>query len=79
MSYYVYIIRCNDDTLYTGITNNLQRRIKAHNSGNGCRYTKYRRPVKLIHTEECGSRPEALKREAKIKSLKRAEKIALAA
>lgn len=77
MSWYVYIIQCRDNTLYTGITNNLKRRIQDHNSGNGCRYTRYRRPVKLIHSEEFPTKVEALKREAYIKRLTRQTKLAL--
>jgi len=77
MSWHVYIIQCKDSKLYTGITNNLQRRIKAHNSGNGCRFTKYRTPVKLRYSEEVLNRPEALKREAAIKRLPRIKKLGL--
>ncbi len=77
MSWYVYIIQCKDSKLYTGITNNLKRRIKAHNNGSGCRFTKCRRPVKLLHSEECLSRPEALSREAGIKRLSREKKLQL--
>jgi len=74
MPWSVYIIQCSDSKLYTGITNNLERRVKDHNSGNGCRFTKYRTPVTLLHTEQMRSRPEALKREARIKHLTRKEK-----
>lgn len=77
MSWFVYIIECRDKTLYTGVTNNLSRRIKAHNSGNGGRYTKYRWPVKLIHTEESTNKSEAQKREAFIKGLTREKKLAV--
>lgn len=77
MPWYVYIIECKDSKLYTGITNNLERRIKEHNSGNGCRFTKYRTPVKLAHDEEVSTRPEALKREAQIKRLPRNKKLDL--
>ena len=77
MPWYVYIIKCKDNTLYTGITNNLKRRIREHKSGNGCRFTKYRTPIKLMHNEEVSSRPEALKREAQIKRLPRSKKLAL--
>jgi len=76
-SWHIYIIRCKDSLLYTGITTNLNRRIKAHNSGNGCKFTKYRAPVKLLYTEDCLNRPAALKREIQIKSLSRKEKLAL--
>ncbi|MCQ9208033.1 MAG: GIY-YIG nuclease family protein [Omnitrophica bacterium] len=77
MPWHIYIIKCKDSKLYTGITNNLERRIKAHNSGNGGRFTKYRRPVKLMHTETCSTRPKALSREAQIKRLPREKKLAL--
>ncbi|MBN2121259.1 MAG: GIY-YIG nuclease family protein [Candidatus Omnitrophica bacterium] len=75
MPWYLYIIQCKDRTLYTGITNDLSRRIRDHNSGNGCRYTKYRRPVKLIHSEEFPTKSAALKRESYIKGLTRAKKL----
>lgn len=77
MAWHVYVIKCKDDTLYTGITNDLERRIKAHNSGNGCRFTKYRAPVELVHSEKVRSKSLALKREAQIKSLSRADKLEL--
>ena len=77
MSWHVYIIECKDGLLYTGITNNLQRRIKAHNSGNGCRFTKYRIPVELVYSEEVTTKSQALRREAYIKSLPRKKKISL--
>ena len=77
MSWFVYIIECKDSRLYTGITNNLERRIKAHNSGSGCRFTKCRRPVKLLHSQRCLSKPEALSREAQIKKLPREKKLQL--
>ena len=77
MSWYVYIIECKDAKLYTGITNNLERRIREHNCGNGCRFTKYRTPVKLLYAEDYPTRQEALRREAQIKRLERGEKIAL--
>ncbi|MDP3731876.1 MAG: GIY-YIG nuclease family protein [Candidatus Omnitrophota bacterium] len=75
MPWHVYIIKCKDAKLYTGITNNLERRIKEHNSGKGCRFTKCRVPVKLLYTENCLSRPHALRREAQIKRLERPEKL----
>ena len=77
MYWHIYIIECNDGKLYTGITNNLERRVKEHNSGNGCRFTKYRIPVKLLYSEEASGKPEALKREARIKQLSRQEKFEL--
>jgi len=77
MPWSVYIIQCNDGKLYTGITTDLQRRISDHNSGNGCRFTKYRIPVKLVYSEEALSRIEALKREARIKHFTRKRKLEL--
>lgn len=77
MTWRVYIIQCNDSKLYTGITNNLERRLKEHNSGNGCRFTKYRIPVKLRYTEDHPTKSAALKREVQIKRLARPQKIAL--
>jgi len=75
--YLVYILRCSDDTLYTGITNNMERRLKAHNAGTASKYTKVRRPVTVVYTEPVGSKSDALKRELQIKGLTRAEKLAL--
>lgn len=77
MPWYIYIIKCKDKLLYTGITKDLGRRVKEHNSGNGCRFTKYRAPVKLVHSEKVASRSLALKREEAIKRLKRKKKIEL--
>lgn len=77
MSWYIYIIRCKDNRLYTGITKDLERRVKEHNSGYGCRFTKYRAPVELVHSEKASSRPGALKREAAIKRLTRKKKLEL--
>jgi len=79
MPWHIYILECKDGKLYTGITNNLSRRIKAYNSGNGCRYTKYRFPVKLMYSEEVPDKPSALKREIQIKRLRRPKKLALIA
>jgi putative endonuclease len=73
----VYIIRCKDRKLYTGITNNLKRRIRQHSSGNGCRFTKYRIPIKLVHSEAHPTKSAALTREAKIKSYPRSKKLVL--
>mgnify|MGYP001576511624 CR=1 FL=1 len=77
MPWFVYIIKCNDGKLYTGITNNLERRVRKHNSGNGCRFTKYRTPVKLFYSEDYLTKQEALVREAQIKRLERPQKFAL--
>lgn len=76
-NWYVYILKCFDETLYTGITNNLEKRIKAHNEGRGAKYTKGRRPVILLKSFSCESKSEALKLEYKIKQLPRAEKLRL--
>ena len=75
----VYILRCKDDTLYTGITDDLARRMAAHNSGKGAKYTRGRGPVEVVYTEVLESYSAALKREAAIKRLKRQEKMALLA
>jgi putative endonuclease len=78
MVYSVYILECSDTTLYTGITTDLQRRVNEHNNSNkGARYTKVRRPVKLVYFEECCDRSSASKREYEIKQLSRLEKLAL--
>lgn len=71
---YVYIVRCSDQTLYTGWTNQLEKRIEAHNAGKGAKYTKARRPVELVYFETFEHKREALKREYQIKQLKRSEK-----
>jgi putative endonuclease len=76
--YYVYILRCSDKTLYTGITTNLARRVGEHNSsGLGARYTRTRRPVKLVFSKKFKNRSTAAKEESRIKKLSRAEKLAL--
>jgi putative endonuclease len=71
----VYILLCSDDTLYTGITNNLLKRLETHNKGKGAKYTKQRLPVKLLYYEEVLNRSLASKREYEIKKLSRAEKL----
>ena len=71
---YVYIVRCRDQTLYTGWTNQLEKRIEAHNAGKGAKYTKARRPVELVYFETFEHKSEALKREYQIKQLKRSER-----
>lgn len=77
MSWTVYILRCNDDTLYTGITNNLEARILKHETGTGAKYTKGRGPFVVIHNETFETRSEATKREATIKKLSREKKLNL--
>jgi putative endonuclease len=76
---FVYIVRCADDTLYTGWAKDVARRVAAHNCGRGARYTRTRGPVTVIYTEEVGTIGEALKRELAIKRYPRAKKLALAA
>lgn len=71
---YTYLVRCTDGTLYCGWTNCLEKRIRAHNSGKGAKYTKSRRPVTLAYYEEFATREEAMSRECAIKKLTRAEK-----
>jgi len=76
--WYVYILECNDATLYTGITNNLENRLHQHNhSKTAAKYTRVRRPVKLVYQEEQENKSEALKREYTIKKLSRIEKLRL--
>ena len=70
-------MECNDNSLYTGITNNLQKRITAHNSGKGAKYTKARLPVKLVYKENYKTKGDSLKREFEIKKLKRIQKLNL--
>ena len=74
MKNYTYIVRCSDGSFYTGWTNHLDERVKAHNSGNGAKYTKTRTPVELVYYEEFDSKTEAMKREYAIKQLSRKKK-----
>lgn len=74
---YTYILECKDGTYYTGWTNNLEKRMKEHNEGKGAKYTKARRPVKLVYFETFESKIDAMKREYAIKQMKRSEKIKL--
>lgn len=75
--HYVYILECADGTLYTGWTTDLEKRIKAHNEKKGAKYTKSRTPVSLYYYEEFETKSEALKRESRIKKLKRKDKTML--
>ena len=76
--WYIYILECADKTLYTGSTNDLDKRLEAHNSGNGAKYTKARLPVKLVYHEEFDDKKEAMKREWYIKhKLSRKQKMEL--
>ena len=75
---FVYLLRCSDDSLYCGWTTDLEKRIEAHNSGRGAKYTKSRRPVELVYYEECESKSAAMKREWFIKhKMTREEKLKL--
>lgn len=73
-SWYVYILECRDGTYYTGITDNLPRRLAAHNDGRGAKYTRGRGPVTLLYRESCPDKSMALRREIQIKRLTRREK-----
>ena len=73
----LYILKCSDQTLYTGITNNLENRLLAHQAGKGAKYTRGRAPLDLLHTENFHSKSSAAKREAAIKKLSRAKKLKL--
>ena len=74
---YTYIVRCKDDTLYCGWTNNLEKRIASHNTGTGAKYTKTRLPVELVYFESFDTKEEAMRREYAIKQLSRKEKLKL--
>ena len=71
---YTYIVKCRDNTYYTGWTNDLDRRMKAHNSGTGAKYTRSRRPVRLVYYEAYRTKEEAMRREREIKRMSRKEK-----
>lgn len=78
MNYFVYILECADKTLYIGSTNDLDKRLVAHNTlKTGARYTKARRPVILKYSENCGTKGEALKREWELKKMARSQKLKL--
>lgn len=79
MSWYVYMLRCGDGTLYTGITDNVSRRLAAHRSGKGAKYTRGRGPLERVYTEEVPDKSAALRREIAIKKMKRPQKDALLA
>ncbi|MDO5041268.1 MAG: GIY-YIG nuclease family protein [Peptoniphilus sp.] len=77
MPAYVYILKCNDDTLYTGYTTNIKNRIKMHNLKKASKYTRGRTPVKLVYLETLSSKSEALRREYAIKQLSKEQKLKL--
>ena len=73
--WYLYILRCKDGSLYTGITTDVEKRLEAHRAGKGAKYTRGRAPLELVYREECGDHSAALKREVEIKALSREEKL----
>ncbi len=75
--WYLYILRCGDGSLYTGITTDVEKRLEAHRSGKGAKYTRGRGPLELVYSEACGDHSVALKRELEIKALPREEKLRL--
>ncbi|KKE77574.1 GIY-YIG nuclease family protein [Oceanobacillus caeni] len=75
--HFVYMLRCKDNSLYTGYTNNLENRLKAHRDGKGAKYTRGRGPFQVVYIEKIATKEEALKREYEIKQLKRKEKLLL--
>jgi putative endonuclease len=77
MEWHCYLLECADNTLYCGITNDLEKRLATHNAGEGAKYTRGRIPVKLIYHESCIDKSSALKREMEIKAMSRAAKLAL--
>lgn len=77
VSFYVYLLRCADGTLYTGYTDDPVRRTKVHNAGKGAKYTRTRLPVELVYQEACADKSAALRREYEIKQLTRVQKLKL--
>ena len=75
--WHLYIVECRDGTFYTGITDDIPRRMEQHSSGKGAKYTRGRGPVQLRYQEECGTHSEALRREIEVKKLTRQEKLKL--
>jgi putative endonuclease len=75
--WFVYILLCSDGSLYTGISDDPVRRLSDHKAGKGSRYTRSHPPIRIVYTESCGSKSDALKREAEIKRWPKAEKISL--
>lgn len=74
---YTYVLKCDDGSLYTGWTNNLEKRIRDHNDGRGAKYTRARRPVELIYFETFETKQEAMRREYEIKHMNRKDKLRL--
>jgi putative endonuclease len=76
-THFVYILKCKDDTLYTGYTNDIKRRVRTHTEGKGAKYTRGRGPFQLVYVEEWDDKIKAMRREVEIKKLTRAEKVAM--
>ena len=76
-TWYLYIVECRTEDLYVGIAKDIQERVERHNKGIACRYTQFRKPVKLIHTEKCGDYASAREREREVKKFSRAKKLGL--
>ena len=76
-SWKLYILRCRDGSLYTGITTDVEKRLAAHNAGKGAKYTRSRKPVELVYQEACDDHSHALRRELEIKALAKEEKLKL--
>ena len=76
-TWYLYILRCCDGSLYTGITTDVQKRLKAHRTGRGAKYTRGRGPLELVYQECCGSHSQALRRELEMKALPREKKLCI--
>ncbi len=72
--WHLYVLRCGDGSYYTGVTTDIERRVREHREGRASRYTRTHQPVELIHREECGTRSQALSRECAVKSLSRSKK-----
>jgi putative endonuclease len=77
VSWVCYLLRCSDDTLYCGITNDLDKRLAAHSAGEGAKYTRGRAPLQLVYQESCADKSAALRREIEIKRLPREKKFTL--
>ena len=77
MTCYTYVLKCSDGSLYTGWTNDIKKRLQAHNEGKGAKYTRGRTPVELVYLEEFDTKEAAMRREAAIKKMSRAEKMKL--
>ncbi len=77
MPYFLYILRCGDGSLYTGIAADVEKRLAVHQSGKGAKYTRGRGPLTVVYREECADKSAALKRERAVKALPRAKKLAL--